>query len=207
MFNFLHPGAPVWPLVTHLGSAGFALPLLLIAALTLRQCRQPVALRRWLLSLTLAAFLTLVSKILFLGWGIGIAGLDFTGASGHALLAGALLPVLCGWLWPPLAGAFSRTGAAVGLLLALLVDVSRVVLGAHSISEVVVGGVAGLAVSAIALACLMDSARRPRLARLSVLLLILALGGNVVLHLPTHDWETRLALLLADRDQPYRRHF
>lgn len=197
--------SPVWLVITRLGAAGIVLPLLLIAVVALWQCRQRTALLHWSLALGLAVLLTLTSKILFLGWGVGIAALDFTGISGHALLANAVLPLLCGWLWAPLREPFNRRGAICGLALGALVALSRVVLGAHSPSEAVLGWLLGALVSLAVLRALSEPTRRPSLALLSLFVLLFGLVGNFASYLPTHDWEVRLALLLSSRDKPYSR--
>jgi hypothetical protein len=197
--------SPVWPVITHLGTASIVLPLVVIAAVALWTCGQRLALRNWLLALALAAGIALLSKVMFIGWGMGIAAIDFTGLSGHALLATAVLPILCAWLWAPLRGPFNRTGAVFGLLLGVLVSVSRVVLGAHSGSEALLGWLAGFLVSWVALHSLSDPTHRPWLARLSILLLGLALVGDISTYLPTHDWETALALRLSGRSKPFTR--
>lgn len=195
----------IWPIITHLGTASIVLPLLAIASFSLWACDQRPALRNWWLALGLAVALTLLSKIAFIGWGIGIAAIDFTGVSGHALLATSVLPILFGWLWAPLRGRFSPGGAFFGLLLGALVGVSRVVLGAHSASEVIFGWLAGLLVSLIALKTLGDPTHRPWLARLSILILSLALVGDISTYVPTHDWETAIALRLSGRSKPFTR--
>ena len=195
----------VWHAITHLGAASIILPLVLIAAVALWACRQRLALRNWLLALGAAASVTLLTKILFMGWGVGIAAIDFTGISGHALLATSVLPLLFGWLWAPLRGRFNRTGVTIGLLLGALVAVSRVVLGAHSASEVIMGWGVGALVCAIAIRSLDDPSHRPWLTRLSVLLLGLTLVGDVSTYLPTHNWETAIALRLSGREKPFTR--
>ena len=88
-----------------------------------------------------------LSKIAFFGWGLGIPRLDFTGFSGHSMLVGSVLPIL-GWLLASRARPSLRlTAAAIGAACALLIAVSRVVLGYHSISEVVTGLPIGYAAS------------------------------------------------------------
>ena len=47
-----------------------------------------------LLPIALAAILVTATKIAFMGFGWGIARIDFTGLSGHAMLAAAIYPVL-----------------------------------------------------------------------------------------------------------------
>jgi hypothetical protein len=83
-----------WFWISHLGSAGLLLPPGLGTALGLWRAGQRPALLRWGVLFGLAVALTLGSKILFLGWGLGLASWDFTGVSGHSLLAAALYPVL-----------------------------------------------------------------------------------------------------------------
>ena len=191
--------------ITDLGAAGIVIPLVVIASLAFFYCGQRRAVGIWLLALLAAAGLALVSKILFIGWGIGIATIDFTGLSGHTVLATAVLPLLCGWLWAPGNAAYSKMAAGCGLLLGAAVGVSRVVLGAHSTSEVILGWLAGFVVSLLALAALKEKGHLPWPARLSGCLLLLAVAGDVANYLPTHDWETRLALLLSAREKPYTR--
>lgn len=211
--------AELWRVVTHLGSASLLLPTLAITAIALQAGGQARAMRVWLASLGLAALVTTVSKLLFFGWGVGVASLNFTGVSGHALLATAVLPVLFAWLLspdaqdrasPPVAGrspVFSRrTGLALGLLVSLAVGVSRVVLGAHSPSEVVAAWLLGLGVATYTIKAMEHSRTRPWFAVLAPAVLLLAFGSAASNYLPTHDWEVRLALALSGREKAYTRH-
>ena len=182
------------------------MPILAVAATGLWQSRQRAAVRIWLPAITLAIMITLTSKIIFLGWGAGIAELDFTGISGHAMLATSVLPVVFGWLLAGDQQRFSLTGAVIGLLVGAGVGLSRVVLDAHSISEVVAAWVAGLAVSGVTLNALETTTRRPWFVRLSPLVLLLSFSTTISNYLPAHEWETRFALLLSGRDSLYTRH-
>jgi hypothetical protein len=83
-----------WQLITQLGSSSLLFPVLAISVATLWISNQKTAIYLWLTALTLAVTVTLATKLLFLGWGIGIASLDFTGVSGHTLLATSILPIL-----------------------------------------------------------------------------------------------------------------
>jgi membrane-associated phospholipid phosphatase len=207
--------APVfWHQLTRLGEAQLLLPALLLATVWL--LRRPGGARLalvWLGTTAAAATLTTASKVAFIGFGIGYAPLDFTGISGHAMFAAAVLPPLV-----LLAGAAGAGGAAVGdggsrrrhLLLAGyglagLVAVSRVMVGAHSWSEVVAGAALGALCSGAALA----GAHIPavRLARW-VPLALAAWGVVAVAAAPpstTHDLVTRLALAQSGRAQPFYR--
>ena len=138
------PIAPVWWTVTHFGSSSLLLPAFVLVAFGLWRSGAQAAARHYVVAMTAAVALTVTSKCLFYGWGIGIAAIDFTGVSGHGLLAAAILPLLLRGL----PGRWGRDlGAPLGAALALLVGVSRVVVGAHSVSEVVAAWLLGLAVS------------------------------------------------------------
>jgi len=199
------PAAFIWSVITRLGSAGLILPLLAIVAAGLWMSNQKAAVRIWLMALALAVLATITSKVLFLGWGIGIAILDFTGISGHALLASSVLPVFFNWLLATDQRRYSAAGVALGFLASMAVGVSRIVLGAHSGSEVVIAGVFGVAVSVLALDALEGPVERPGFARLAPLVLFLALGTTTANYLPTHDWEVKLSTVLSGRNKPYTR--
>jgi exonuclease III len=84
-----------WGQITRLGEAQILLPAMALALVWLwrQPGGRPLALA-WLLATGVAASITTVSKVAFLGFGIGHAPLDFTGFSGHAMFAAALMPVL-----------------------------------------------------------------------------------------------------------------
>ncbi|OYU78892.1 MAG: phosphatidic acid phosphatase [Burkholderiales bacterium PBB5] len=195
-----------WPLITRLGEAQILLPALLLACALLAWRRGAARWAgAWLTLTATAAALTTATKVAFIGFGWGLPALDFTGISGHAMFAAAIWPPLLRLAeghWP-----LRRPGSGVwlGALLAALVAVSRVMVGAHSWSEVAAGFALGGAVSAAAL-------WRPSLPRQplwrGVPLLLAAWGVLGTAAAPpsrTHDWVTRLALAAARREQPFLR--
>lgn len=193
-------------LVTRFGAAGVLLPVLVVAVGGLCWSRQYAAVRAWLPSLALAVVVTLVSKLLFFGWGIGSTFFDFTGVSGHTLLATSILPVFANWLLVAEARCISVAGVLSGAALAIAVGVSRVILGAHSWSEVVAAWALGGVVSALALQAMRSrGSRRPWLARFAPLLLLFALMPGSPSYLPTHAWEVDLSRWLSGRERPYTR--
>lgn len=140
-------------LVTRLGEAGILLPTAILpaGAMLSRSDGRPMAMW-WMCLLGAAVLLTITSKIAFIGSGIGSAELDFTGISGHAMFAAAVYPLLLGTL---ASGASHRARCVTmiaGAGLAILVGVSRIVVGAHSASEVIARLFVGGTVSAVALA-------------------------------------------------------
>ena len=222
-----HGLAPTfWHQLTRLGEAQLLLPALLLATVWL--ARRPGGGRLavlWLAATATAALLTTATKVAFIGYGVGYAPLDFTGISGHAMFAAAVLPPLV--LLAGSAGAVAGVGTGVGTgamagtgagdaaqrrrllvagyLLAGAVAVSRVMVGAHSWSEVVAGAALGALSSGMVLA----SNRMPavRLARWLPVVLV-AWGLVAVAAAPpstTHDLVTRLALAQSGRTQPYHR--
>lgn len=168
---------------------------------------QQAAVRAWTTVLVPAMLVTLASKVLFFGWGVGSSRFDFTGISGHALLATSILPVLCNWLLLAQTRRLSSTGVAAGGALAVAVGVSRVAVGAHSWSEVAAAWVIGAVVSMLALRAMRPSApRRSWPVRLAPLAVLLALATSASSYLPTHAWEVALSLQFSGRQHPFSRH-
>jgi membrane-associated phospholipid phosphatase len=198
---------PLWLLLTRLGEAQIVLPCALLAALVL--LRKPDTRRLavcWMLSLGAAIALTTVSKLAFIGWGIGFPELDFTGISGHSMFASAVYPLLFGTLLAPRATrAGGSLAVAAGFLLAFLIGISRVMIGVHSVSEVVAGLLAGGIVSVLVLGLV----RMPRLSTGPIVPAVLVLFVAVMpVHAPasmTHSAVTRLSLLLSGNKEPYTR--
>ncbi len=195
-----------WPLISRLGEAQLLLPAMLLAALWL--ARQPGGRRpaaAWLLATGLAALVTTASKLAFIGYAIGWAPLDFTGISGHAMFAAAVLPPLLRLAGGPATPLGRQALLAAGYGLATAVGLSRLVLQLHSASEVASGLALGAAASAAAL--WVGHFPPLRLVRwLPALLLAWALLG--VIGAPpsrSHDLVTQLALTISGRDQPYKR--
>lgn len=198
-----------WQGFTRLGEAQILLPAAL-AVYGWTVWRSPAAragAHRWLLCLAAAAALTTLTKVAFIGWGVGSAALDFTGLSGHAMFAAGILPVLVCLLAQGRAAVPVRAAVAGGYGLAALVGISRVMVDAHSVSEIVGGLACGGLASALAL---WRGRPWPRSGAVPLALLIgVPLAVMVAMHgappSPTHDWVTRLSLHLSGHDQPCTR--
>ncbi|MFT3719918.1 phosphatase PAP2 family protein [Pseudorhodoferax sp.] len=195
-----------WRAVTHLGNSSMLLPAALVLALWLAGARQRQLALAWSLSFGAAVLLVLASKLAFLGWGVRSAWLDFTGISGHSMVSTAVF-TFGAWLWAADRGRRARLLAiAVGLCVGALVGVSRVVLHAHSVSEVVAGFVLGAAA-----ACLPMSWRRLPSAPLGLPWLVPSLCAVLVLApqlgrpAEVHHWVVQMALAASGRAEVFQR--
>ncbi|MCK9687524.1 phosphatase PAP2 family protein [Scleromatobacter humisilvae] len=208
-----------WLAVTRLGEAQILLPAFLAGALWLALARpagargrlalgnphahdHPARLSalRWVTGIVVVAGITTISKVAFLGFGYGIAAIDFTGFSGHSMFACSILPVI---------GAIvaGRSGTVAGVVLAVLITYSRVNLGAHSWSEAITGMALGAAAAGWTLA---DYLAHPGAVRAPwwLPLLLLVWLALLPMHAPpsrTHSLVVAISLKLSGRPRPYTR--
>jgi membrane-associated phospholipid phosphatase len=203
------PGGPpmFWAALTRFGESGILLPVGIALALWLTTAAgrlRPAF--ECLVPLGVAVLVTLLSKIAFIGFGIGIAALDFTGFSGHAMFAAAVYPILAYSLLGRARTPGLVAGVAAGYAFALLLAVSRVVVGAHSGSEAASGFLLGAVASGLSLHQL---GRPPQRAAPAVLLASLMAWLMVTPQVPplvaSHSLVTRLALQVSGRQTPYTR--
>jgi membrane-associated phospholipid phosphatase len=196
-----------WALVGRLGEAQLLLPAMAAAVLWLLRtpANRPLA-AAWVGAVLAAALLTTVSKVAFIGWGLGYPPLDFSGLSGHAMFAAAVLPVLMRLAASHAAPPWPRRAIAAGYALALLIALSRVKTGAHSMADIAPGFLLG----AMASAASMRFTHAPRAptpawlaAALAAWLLVLPFNAPAS---RSHDWVTALSLQVSGRDAPYTRH-
>jgi membrane-associated phospholipid phosphatase len=159
----------------------------------------------WCLLFTFGLVLVAATKIAFVGWGISISGLDFTGISGHAMRATAVFPMifyLALQKSPPLARI---SGVLLGGMVGVLIGISRIALYTHSVSEVVAGCILG---GVIGLGFIRISNRLPKPflnPRIIALSLLALLPTSYAQPAPTNQWITAIALYLSGHDTPYVR--
>jgi membrane-associated phospholipid phosphatase len=196
-----------WPTVTHLGNSALLLPAALVLALWLVKTRHAPLALAWGLSFGTAVLLVLATKLAFMGWGIGSAALDFTGISGHATVSTAVFMM---GVWLAVADRSRRLqvlGIACGLLVGLLVSVSRVVLKAHSVSEVVAGFALGAMAAALPIAWAAGRTLRLRQRWVPMALAgMLGLMPQISQPAETHGLVQKMALMASSRDAVYTRH-
>jgi membrane-associated phospholipid phosphatase len=196
----------LWPLLTRLGEMQLLLPAALIAIwrMRLESAARPLAMW-WLLSLALATLITIATKVAFIGWGVGSARLNFTGISGHAMFASAIYPVLLGAFASHARRWVQRSAITVGFALAALVGLSRVMVGAHSVSETVAGLLLGGLVS-LTLTLMHRLPRAVMGPRLALVVLAWLLVGILSAPVsPAHDLLTQWTLSLASKQVPFTR--
>jgi membrane-associated phospholipid phosphatase len=200
--------------ITHLGNAVLLLCAAVVLALWWAAGGAGRLALRWLLVLGAAVAVVLATKLAFLGWGVGVASLDFTGLSGHATLSAAVLPVLA-WAMGSRASHKLRCLAVAGAAtLALAVGASRWVLQAHSVSEILLGWILG---GAVAWAMLRGLARShgewpAQAGAVSPWWLAAGLAALLLWTAPrngqgpeTHGLVVQLALWASGRAEPYTR--
>lgn len=172
-----------WNSLTYFGDSMLLLPTGIIIALFMAWKVSgkftPVA---WLFIFGITGLIISISKLLFLGWGIGSATYNFTGFSGHTTMSATVWPVLL-WL---LSGGYHRNVhrvmIAIGFIIPVMVGISRVILGAHSQSEVITGLILGFAASCLFLIMHRDKVIKsftlPQLALMLIVPLILLTTGK-----------------------------
>jgi membrane-associated phospholipid phosphatase len=195
----------LWFSITSLGSVGVMIPLALAVAAWLALGYSWRYAACWLVLFGGASGLVFLTKIAFMGWGLGVRDLDFTGISGHAMVSSAVLPVALFVACLPGRQWLRALGVGVGVLIGILVGVSRILLNAHSVSEVVTGCALGAA-AALLFVAFAWRAESGRLAAAPVAVSLALVA--VVLHgipVPTQRWITGIALELSGREQPFIR--
>ncbi len=198
-----------WHWLTFFGDSMLLLPCgIIIVVLLLWKADTRRTSLHWLLLFCGAGGIVIVSKLAFMGWGIGSRALDFTGFSGHSALSASIWPVMI-WILASRSSRRLRLAAvAGGYLLALIIGVSRVVLHAHSVSEVIAGLALGFAISTSFL--MMQYSRHTRIRHLSagqmsavlLLPLLLVMQGKKA---PTQNLLERIALAIAPVSHVYTR--
>lgn len=201
----VHLPPQLWYLITSFGGAGLTLPLAFVIALWLAvgyTWRLAVV---WLFLLGAAIALVTVTKVAFLGWGVGVRVWDFTGLSGHAMFATAVYPVGMFLVLLPAPPNIRLAGVVLALLGGAAVGFSRIVIEAHSPSEAITGCIVGAltALIFIRVAWNVTPGQLPIVpVALSLMALTVALHN---VHLPTHRWVTHLALTVSGHDRPFIR--
>ncbi|MDE1185021.1 MAG: phosphatase PAP2 family protein [Pantoea sp.] len=196
-----------WKTLTYFGDSMLLIPTAVIIALVLpwkSDNRRTVW--YWLLAFGLAGLLVSISKIMFLGFGIGSARFNFTGFSGHSAMSATLWPVMM-WLVSGRWSSFWRTlTISIGYLIPMMVGLSRLAIHAHSPSEVIAGLALGFTLSSAFLLSQRDTALKafslPQMGVAFLVPLLLVSHGRVA---TTQQFLERFSADLAGLEKPYTR--
>lgn len=194
-----------WTHITHFGDLTVtSLAAFAIAAWLLAEGEQRLAIW-WSVLFAGGLAVVALTKMAFIGWGIGIHALDFTGFSGHCMRATTVIPVLFYLMLQRAPSPLRMWGVLAGFAFAGLIGASRLALHAHSVSEVVSGTLLGGAISA-SFMWIAGSLRKHVFNRLRIALSLLALlTAPYVQPAPTQEWLTDVSLFISGHEKPFLR--
>lgn len=194
-----------WATVTSLGDITVTAPVatLIMGGFVMTRAWR---LAWWWASLFIGGLiLVLATKIAFIGWGIGIQSLDFTGISGHSMRATAIAPVLCYLIFQNAPARARLLGVFLGLMLGMVIGISRVALHTHSLSEATSGYLLGAAISLGFVRILSRSPTIEIKHSLIVFCLLALLLAPFTEPVPTLSMIVDIALRLSGHDHPFVR--
>lgn len=135
--------------LTNFGDPFLTVPLAGAVVVWLATTRSWRALIMWVACFSAGAALVATSHFAYAAWGLEIPELNFTAVSGHTMLASAVFPTtfaLCA------SRARMRTAMLaylLGLIFALAIGLSRLLLGMHTPAEVVSGWLLGTLIAGL----------------------------------------------------------
>jgi len=195
----------VWYVITNFGDTSILLPCALLVALVLflKTSTRHLSVV-WIFLVVIVDTVVAITKVLYMGWRLGIPSLDFTGLSGHTTVSFLVWPVTF-LLFLGQTEVRRIIGIGFGVLLGVLVAVSRLEVHAHSIAEVVFGGIFGLTLSSVFIFrkrnLLQVAALRRGLALALILPLAIGLGHTV----PAESILATVARMLSGHSYVYTR--
>ncbi|MDQ2823327.1 MAG: phosphatase PAP2 family protein [Pseudomonadota bacterium] len=195
-----------WPTLSSLGGLDITGPLALAIAAWLAGARNWCLALTWCLLFGAAMAVTAASQMAFIGWGVGVESLSFTGFSGHAMRAAAVIPVALFLLLEEKGARWQLVAVLAGALVAIGVAIARVKVGAHSPSEAWTGCLLGLITAGLFIARVRVA--RPDAPRPHVILLAM-LTAAILLPRPeamnSYQLLTAVTLALSGHDRVYER--
>lgn len=185
-----------WALFTKLADSNFTMPLAALLAIWLAGARAWRPFFLWCLLFGSGILLVVASKIAYIGWGIGIAALDFTGISGHAMRATAIAPALIYILMQKQTPRLQIAGLLCGIGFGIAIGISRLAIHVHSVFEVISGCLLGAFIGLVFVWLIRD--RKVSFDRRLLLIGMLALLPVLSLKpAPTDSWMEGVARYLG----------
>ncbi|MBE5252403.1 MAG: hypothetical protein QRY16_09665 [Enterobacterales bacterium endosymbiont of Blomia tropicalis] len=197
----------LWKTLTYFGDSMLLIPTAVIIALILpwKSDNRRTALY-WIVAFGLAGLFVSLSKILFLGFGIGSARFNFTGFSGHSAMSATLWPVMLWLISGRWSGLWRGFAIGMGYMIPLLVGFSRLVIHAHSKSEVATGLLLGFTLSTAFLISQRRTALKgfswPQISAALLVPVLLLSHGRVA---TTQQFLERFSADLAGLEKPFTR--
>ena len=189
-----------WATFTKLADSNFTLPAASLLAVWLASARAWKPFFLWCLLFGTGMLLVVATKIAYLGWGIGIASIDFKGFSGHAMRAATLAPPIAYFLTQRETFRVRQLSLLIGVGLAIGIAISRLVLDMHSISEAITGLLLGLLLAfSFILICNQRPAItcNPSFLTIGLIVLLPVLAAEPA---PTSSWLEQAAIHLVGED-------
>lgn len=159
----------------------------------------------WIGVFAAAGSLVAMTKLLFMGWCLGIDAVGFTGISGHAAMAAVVFPVLfrliAGACGPPI----RHDAWFAGESFAVLIGISRLLIHVHSVAEVLSGLALGLCLSHLFLHLVRGSIRIAASRRTILVSLVIWSSLASLGPVPTHDMLENFAAWLSGREDAFQR--
>lgn len=160
---------------------------------------------RWAVAFGTAMATVGANKILYLGWGIELIGLDFKAASGHAAGATAVLPIALYLLAQPLGRRVQAIALSAGWLSGLAVAMTLIAQGEHTTAEALVGWGIGFLASALTWRVARHTPVQPASGGTIAVAGLTFLLAACMHSVPAGWWMVKTALLLsgAQRTHPW----
>ena len=133
--------------ITLLGDSSLLFPLLLEMLIWIKVLDQKLA-SRWLCVVIAAMALLMISKLSYAATGEGVDTFYFRMISGHTMLSFTVWPVFAFLLTKDRVHWVRHASVISAFLLCVVIGATRIFNGAHSLSEVIVGGSLGFGISA-----------------------------------------------------------
>jgi membrane-associated phospholipid phosphatase len=206
---FAMPDLPLhyWYVTSSLGGVSVTLPLTIAIALWLAVGYSSRLALGWVALIACGASVAIVTKLAFLGWGIGVRDWDFTGLSGHAVMSTAIYPVAFFLVLLPTRTAIRIAGIVAGFCVGIAISFSRVMVEAHSPSEAIFGCLMGAVTALLFIRMAWHTAHsRHPLSILPVMMsLVVLIAAFHNIHIPTHRWVEHIALKVSGHTRPFVR--
>jgi len=194
-----------WHLITSIGNVIITIPITLTIAIWIIVGGDWKMSVLWCSLFAFAMTLVLITKIAFIGWGIGIESLNFTGFSGHATRAAMVFPVLFYYGLQRAPRKINSPALYLGVLIGLVISVSRVVVHAHSVSEALAGWLLGSAMAMIYLSSMQDHVILTSRRWLVACSFLLLFASPAVRPVQPEGVIVKVALYLSGHDRPFER--